>query len=283
MTNIWRFIAAGLWAVSAAAATPGLAAPAAEPWPRWAAHDDTSAATLDHRIWDEFLRSYTHRGADGIVRVAYGRVSASERDGLRQDLNRLAATPISAFTRQEQLAFWIDLYNELTVKFVLDHYPLTGIKQASFLSGLLSPTPWSRKLITIEGEPLSLDDIEHRILRPGWRDPRIHYALNCASLGCPNLQQVAFTAANADEPLDRAAREYVNDPRGVSFKDGGLVVSSIYVWYEADFGNSDAGVIAHLKRYAAPALAQVLSSATKIAAHRYDWSLNDDTSDRSSP
>jgi hypothetical protein len=251
------------------------AAPAAEPWPKWEAHDDTSSRTIDHAVWDQFLHDYTRAGADGIVRVAYGRVDSAGRAALTADLQRQAALPISTYSRDEQRAFWIDLYNELTVAFVLDHYPISGIKMASLLPGFLSATPWSRKLIEIEGEKLSLDDIEHRILRPGWRDPRIHYALNCASLGCPNLQPEAYTPANTEALLERGAHEYVNHPRGVSLADGKLTVSSIYVWYKADFGDSDAAVIAHFRRYAAPPLAEALAAVPRIADHRYDWSLND--------
>lgn len=253
-----------------------LAAPQAVPWPKWEVHNDTSTATIDHSVWDRFLKTYAHEAKDGIVRVAYGRVTPSDHAALEADLQRLAVLRISTYNREEQRAYWIDLYNELTVNFVLDHYPITGIKATSFLPGIFSETPWSRKLITIEDEQISLDDIEHRILRPGWHDPRIHYALNCASLGCPNLQPIAFTAANTDVLLDRGAREYVNSPRGVRIEDGKLIVSSIYVWYKADFGGTDAGVIAHLRRYASPALAQALTKVDHISEHHYDWSLNDD-------
>lgn len=253
-----------------------LAAPAAQPWPKWEAHDDAATATIEHVVWDHFLHAYAHKGNDGIVRVAYGQVTPADRDALANDLMRLAATGISGYSRKEQRAFWIDLYNEITVKFVLDHYPISGIKNTSFLPGFFGPTPWSRKLITVEGETLSLDDIEHRILRPGWRDPRLHYALNCASVGCPNLQPLAFTAANADELLEAAAREYINHPRGVSIDGGKLNVSSIYVWYKADFGGTDAAVIAHLRHYAAPELDRALAAIDRIAHDHYDWSLNDD-------
>lgn len=252
------------------------AAPDVVPWPKWEAYDNASTATIDHGIWDHFLKTYAHAGKDSIVRVAYDRVDAAEHAALDADLKRLAALPISTYNRNEQRAYWIDLYNELTVNFVLDHYPITGIKATSFLPGIFTETPWSRKLITIEGDRFSLDDIEHRILRPGWHDPRIHYALNCASLGCPNLQPMAFTAANTDELLDRGAREYVNSPRGVRVEDGKLIVSSIYVWYKADFGGTDAGVIAHLRRYASPELARALAKVDHISDHHYDWSLNDD-------
>ncbi|HTP84126.1 MAG TPA: DUF547 domain-containing protein [Alphaproteobacteria bacterium] len=259
-----------------------VAAPEAVPWAKWEAHNDASTAIIDHEVWDRFLNTYAHLGKDGIVRVAYGRVSAADHQALGADLARLAAITIRNYRRQEQLAFWIDLYNELTVNFVLDHYPVSGIKATSFLPGLFSETPWSRKLITIEGERLSLDDIEHRILRPGWHNPLVHYALNCASLGCPNLQPLAYTAANVDELLDRGAHEYVNHPRGVRIDDRKLVVSSIYVWYKADFGGNDEAVIAHLRRYAGPGLAQALSKIQRISSDHYDWSLNDDLLPKSS-
>jgi hypothetical protein len=250
------------------------AAPRAELWAKWEAHDNGSTARIDHGIWNRFLQIYVRVGSDGIARIPYGRVSASDRDALGADLSRLASLPVSAYNRREQFAFWIDLYNELTVKLVLDHYPVSSIKDIDISPGLFASGPWGKKLIAIEGEPLSLDDIEHRILRPIWRDPRIHYAVNCAALGCPNLQSVAFAAANTESLLDRAAREYVNSSRGVAIAGNRLIVSSIYIWYKPDFGNSDRGVIDHLRRYAGPELAAALAGIDRISGDRYDWGLN---------
>jgi hypothetical protein len=158
---------------------------------------------------------------------------------------------------------------------VLDHYPVDSIKDIDISPGFFSSGPWDKKLVTIEGQGLSLNDIEHRILRPVWQDPRIHYGVNCASMGCPNLQRKAFTAQNTDGLLDKAAREYVNHPRGVSMEDGDLVVSSIYDWFQEDFGGSEAGVIEHLMQYAEPGLKQKLQGFDDIDDDRYDWSLND--------
>jgi hypothetical protein len=251
------------------------AAPRAELWAKWQAHDDASEATIDHGAWDYFLRSYVRLGSDGIARIPYARVTASDRDRLGADLARLAGVPIGAYSRREQFAFWVDLYNELTVKLVLDHYPVSTIKNIAISPGLFSVGPWGRKLITVEREALSLDDIEHRVLRPIWRDPRVHYAVNCAALGCPNLQVSTFTAANTEALLDKAAREYVNHPRGATVSGGALKVSSIYTWYEADFGGTEAGVIEHLKRYARPGLASALAAIDHISGDSYDWALND--------
>lgn len=252
-----------------------LFAPRAELWNRWATHDPASTQRVDHGAWDRLLKAYVAPGADGVNRVAYGRVAAPDRAALDAYLAGLAATAVSGLTRAEQRAYWINLYNALTLRVVLAHYPVETIRDIDISPGLFADGPWDKKLIEIEGEAVSLNDIEHRVLRPIWKDPRIHYAVNCASIGCPDLQPTAFTAANAEALLDAAVRAYVNHPRGARVKDGRLVVSSIYVWFREDFGDSDAAVIAHLRRYADADLAAALQGATKIAGHEYDWRLND--------
>lgn len=250
------------------------AAPSAVAWERWRAHDETSRETIDHTAWTRFLQRYVVEGEDGIHRVRYGGVTAEHRGTLDAYIDRLASTPISRFRRVEQLAYWIDLYNALTIQVVLDHYPVSSIRDISLSPGLFSSGPWGRRLIEVEGEPISLDDIEHRILRPLWKDPRIHYAVNCASLGCPNLMREAFTAESVDRLLEAGVRAYVNHPRGVSLENGDLTVSSIYSWFAEDFGG-EAGVLAHLRRYAGPELAARLVRLDHIDDHSYDWALND--------
>jgi Protein of unknown function, DUF547 len=131
-----------------------------------------------------------------------------------------------------------------------------------------------RETAYIEGEQLSLDDIEHRILRPIWKDNRVHYAVNCASLGCPNLQPAAYTRDNTESLLEKGAREYVNHPRGVAIKNGKLVVSSIYVWFQEDFGGSTEGLMEHWKMYANEPLADALRTYSGGVSHEYDWRLN---------
>ena len=127
----------------------------------------------------------------------------------------------------------------------------------------------------IEGETLSLDDIEHRILRPIWQDPRIHYAVNCASIGCPNLSNEAFTAQNTDVLLTQGAIAYINHPRGVSINNDELTLSSIYKWFKEDFGTDDRAIIQHLQTYAKPALKAQLGELSDIEGYEYDWSLNE--------
>ncbi len=251
------------------------AAPTADRWPFWAESDATSTTKIDFGFWNLFLARYVQASPDGINRVGYGAVTQADRMALDKDLARLAALPIRRYARPQQMAYWINLYNALTVATVLAHYPVDSIRDISISPGLFTRGPWDRKLLSVEGQALSLNDIEHRILRPLWHDPRVHYAVNCASLGCPNLAHSAYEADRLDAMLDAAARAYVNHPRGAAVSGGKLTVSSIYRWYEADFGGSDAGVIEHLKRYADPPLGQLLNGVAGIADDRYDWRLND--------
>ena len=260
---------ASLWPPIAAAA------PKAELWPRWQAHDRASTIVIDHAVWRQILATHLRLGPDGVSRFAYGRLSPIEKAAVASYIDALAKAPMSRLSRPEQLALWINLYNALTVKIVLDHYPVKSIRDINISPGLFSIGPWGRKLIKIEGEDLSLDDIEHRILRPIGRDPRIHYAVNCASIGCPNLAAEPYTGVSVDRLLSEGARAYVNHARGARVDGGRLVVSSIYVWFKEDFGGDDAGVIEHLRRYAAPALAEQLANAARIADDAYDWTLND--------
>jgi hypothetical protein len=268
-------IAIVVLATTGIASFQALFAPSADLWERWQAHDPASTATIDHSPWDRLLAAYVVRGRDGIARFAYGRVTEADRATLDAYIGGLAATPISRYARPQQRAYWINLYNALTVQVVLDHYPVASIMDIDISPGLFAKGPWDRKLLEIEGEPVSLNDIEHRILRPIWKDPRLHYALNCASLGCPDLMQKAYTAALAETLLDIAAHAYVNHPRGVRIDGDRLTVSSIYAWFQEDFGGSDKTIIAHLERYAAPPLAAKLAAFDTIADHDYDWSLND--------
>jgi hypothetical protein len=257
-----------------AASFEALFAPGKSLWSRWTAHDDGARCGIDHGAWEELLGRYLSEDAAGIARIAYRRVGAADRALLRRYIDGLAAVAISRCRRAEQLAYWINLYNALTVDLVLAHYPVRKITEIDISPGLFAHGPWDRALATVEGEAVTLNDIEHRILRPIWNDPRIHYAVNCASLGCPNLQSTPFAAARIEAMLDAAAHAYVNHPRGVRIEREGLVLSKIYDWFQEDFGGSEPGVIAHLKRYAGAALADKLA-ASPIARYEYNWSLND--------
>ena len=158
-------------------------APKAELWLRWQNHQAASTATIDHQAWDELVKRYIKAGRGGVNFFRYGAVATGDKQNLNTCITTLEKTPISQHNRQEQPAYWINLYNGLTVKVVLDHYPVKSILDIDISPGFLEDGPWGNPLITVEGQSLSLNDIEHRILRPIWRDGRIHYAVNCASIG----------------------------------------------------------------------------------------------------
>lgn len=253
-----------------------LFAPRARLWERWTAQDARSTLAVDHAAWDGFLRRYRRAGADGVARLAYGAVTPADRQALEGYLGVLVGTPVDRLSRPEQYAYWVNLYNALTVRTVLSAYPVASIRDINLSGGLLVRGPWDVRLATVAGEGITLNDIEHRILRPIWRDPRTHYVLNCASIGCPDIPAAALTAANAEAALDAGARAYVNHPRGVGvLADGsGLRLSSIYNWFAEDFGG-EAGVVPHLLRHAAPPLAEAIGRNPRIAGYAYDWALND--------
>jgi hypothetical protein len=240
---------------------------------RFSGYHAQSTQTVDHGEWKKLLAAYVAAGPDRVNRVDYRRFQAQDHARLRRYLASLQAVAVSSLSRPEQFAFWVNLYNAATVDIVLAHYPVASIRDIG--SGLFARGPWGRKIATVEGVALSLDDIEHNILRPIWRDPRIHYAVNCASIGCPNLASVPYVAARLEAMLNAAARDYVNHPRGLSVGGGSVRASQIYDWYAADFGGSDAGVLRHVRRYAGAALAQSLSGISRIERYDYDWRLND--------
>jgi len=251
-------------------------APAAKLWPYWQKYDPNSSTVIDHTEWDRILHRYVTTDApSGINRFHYSSVSAADRLALKSYLRKMQDVKVTTLNRSEQEAYWINLYNALTVDIVLDHYPVKSIRDIDISPGFFSNGPWDAKLLKIEDRKVSLNDIEHRILRPIWQDNRIHYAVNCASLGCPNLQPTPYTAENIDKMLDKAARDFINSPRGVSFTDGKIVVSSIYFWFKADFGGSEKGILHHLRKYLSPKNLEKLNSRSRRMTHQYNWALNE--------
>ncbi len=264
-----------------ASAVSAAGAPQAELWPRWEAHDSTSTTKIDHSQWGAFLDTYLitdHHS--GVNLVPYGEVSAGDRAALQHYVAQLEGVSVSELNRDEQMAYWLNLYNAVTVELILEHYPVDSIRDINISGRAFNRHPWDAALVTVEGEDISLNDIEHRIIRPIWQDPRIHYAVNCASMGCPNLHPQPFTRENYRSVFDSAAREYINHPRGARFDGNRLRMSSIFNWYQEDFGDNIEGVVTHLKRYADDDLAAQLwryaeNGYRPRARDDYDWALNE--------
>ncbi|PLX87245.1 MAG: Ser/Thr protein kinase [Desulfuromonas sp.] len=252
------------------------AAPEPNLWPRWQAFDANSTVMVDHSAWADFLGRYlVTEHPSGVNRMRYAAVTSEGKKALDGYLDRLQGTAVSTLNRQEQKAYWINLYNALTVRAILDHYPVKSIRDIDISPGWFSSGPWDARLLTIEGVQLSLNDIEHRILRPIWQDNRVHYAVNCASLGCPNLRAQPFTADNLEEILNQAARDYVNHPRGMRVEGDKAILSSIYDWFQVDFGGNEEGVRQHLLKYAGSDRAEYLKPGKVHFSYDYDWALNE--------
>lgn len=235
--------------------------------PAFARRDTASVATIDHRAWTVFLDAYLVETPDGVNRVRYGAVTPADTENLDQYINSLAAISPAAYAPDVQLAYWINLYNAATIRLILTHYPLSSIQDID--------DPWDQPVATVDGRALTLNDIEHGIIRPVFQDNRIHYAVNCASIGCPNLAPQAFTGARLDTMLDAAARAYISHPRGVRTKGRKAVLSKIFGWYQEDFGDNRTEVLAHLRQYADDDAAAALAAVRRITGYNYDWSLND--------
>lgn len=241
----------------------------------WAVRDDANPATIDHGAWQQVLDAYLRPAhPSGINRFDYRglQIDADRSAGLAAYLQGLEAIDPRRYSGAEQKAYWINFYNALTVQLVANAFPVDSIRDMG--DDWIIPGPWNDVHANVAGQALTLNDIEHEILRPIWQDNRIHYAVNCASFGCPNLAPQAYTSANTERLLEDGARAYVNHPRGVMLKNGDLTLSSIYDWYQEDFGHSEAGVLEHVAEYAEPKLAAQLRAFEGDIDYAYDWSLN---------
>ncbi len=235
-------------------------------------------ADCDHSAWDSLLARHLRPPHSGPSRLAYAAFSAADRALLAGYLGALQRRGVAGLNRAGQFAFWLNLYNAQTVAVVLEHYPVGSIRDISLGGGVrasLLGGPWQKRLMRVDGIRLCLDEIENAILRRLFRDPRLHYALNCASIGCPSLMPRAFTAEGLEATLQTAARDFIASPRGVAFGPRGPVVSQIFEWYARDFGGTDRMLLQHLACHAEEPLRSQLLDAKKIAGYQYDWGLND--------
>jgi hypothetical protein len=254
------------------------AAPQAELIPFWNESNEANAAKIDHSAWQATLNGYLIANHSSAVnRFDYKKLKANAVDKKKLDhyLSSMQNLDPRAYSKAEQKAYWINLYNALTIQVVVNAYPVKSITKIYKGWSVFGFGPWDDVHAKVVEKELTLNNIEHGILRPIWQDNRIHYAVNCASYGCPNLSLKAYTATNMEALLEKAARDYVNHPRGVELMDEDyLVVSSIYHWYKVDFGNTDDNLIKHLQKYAKPDLAKSLRGFNGSIDHEYDWKLN---------
>ena len=240
---------------------------------------------FSHKNWDDLLTRFVNLSADGTAsRVDYEGFAKS-RPKLAAYLDDLASVSKVDFDRwsvAEQLAFLINAYNAWTVELILEHYPgIESIRGIGFLPG----TAWRLRIVELFGREISLDNLEHDMIR-GWdrfHEPRIHFAVNCAAVGCPALSDRAYSGATLNDQLDRNVRQFLKDRSRNYAIRGDLYVSPIFRWYREDFQNGWGGyesLSAFLAEYGeALGLSDVqraalMSGRIRIRFSRYDWSLN---------
>lgn len=234
----------------------------------------TGAGSPAGAFYARFLERYlVTETTDRIHRLRYGAVTAADRAALEAWVEREAQRGPRGLPRAEQFAYWANLYNALTVVRVLKAYPVSSIldlKRWPWSFG-----PWDEDLITVQGTTLSLNALEHRILRPLFDEPRVHFALNCASLGCPNLLPQPFTGEHLETDLQAALEAYLAHPRGIALEGGTLTLSSLFDWYRDDFPPGQEAFLAYLASAAPETLKPSLRAYDGPIAFRYDWALND--------
>lgn len=242
----------------------------------WAQNSPSSFMVVDHSDWAHILRRYTHRDQQGINRFAYGSVTQADQALLRNYLTEMASVPYTSLSRSEQLAFWINLFNARMVLTILEHFPVNSAREIMAGSfNLLDPGPWNDSTVIVNGRPLTLEQILNGVVRPIWRDPRIHYALSYGAVGSPNLAPLPYTGARLESDLNAAAREFINHPRAVIFTHReSMILSRMYIWYLEDFGGSVETLVHHLQTYAEPPLRNRLEGRTIAYDYEFDWTLN---------
>jgi hypothetical protein len=214
-------------------------------------------AQPSHDAWNTLLQKYVTTSG----KVNYKMLKA-DQTALNAYLNTLAAeTPQSTWSRAEKMAYWINAYNAFTVKLIIDHYPLTKI------TNLDGGKPWDVKRIDLGGKKYSLNQIENEIIRPQFKDARIHFALNCAAKSCPPLYNRAFTAANLEKALTERTRRFLADPNANTLGVERVSVSKIFEWYAADFGKLPE----FLSKYSNVAV----QGNAAVDYREYDWRLNE--------
>ncbi|MBT8184218.1 MAG: DUF547 domain-containing protein [Eudoraea sp.] len=213
--------------------------------------------SLDHSIWNNLLTKYVTPNGN----VDYKKFK-NEAKVLDNYLEILAKnSPEASWDKNERLAYYINLYNAATVKLILDNYPVKSIKDLK--------SPWDRKWVRSGSETLSLGQIEHKILRK-MKEPRIHFAINCASFSCPKLLNEAFVPSRLETQLQQATIDFINDPKRNIISEDRLQLSNIFKWYRKDFTDNIS-----LEEYINTFTDKSIATDAKIEFLKYNWSLND--------
>ena len=213
--------------------------------------------TFNHNSWNDLLQKYV--SSRGNVNYKDFKTDETKLDDYLVLLSK--NKPSSSSSKNEKLAYWINAYNAFTIKLILDNYPIKSIKDIK--------KPWDKEFITIDGESISLSHIEHEILRK-MNEPRIHFAIVCASVSCPKLQNTAFKSSTIETQLTTASKEFLADPSRNNIAQNRIEISKIFSWFSSDF-KQNGSLIDFLNKYSEIAISQKASKSYKD----YNWNLNE--------
>lgn len=214
----------------------------------------TLIAQPSYKNYDAFLKKYVNKSGN----VSYKKIKKSELESVVKEFQ--AATPQKTWSKNEQLAYWLNAYNLFTIKLITDKYPVRKI------TDLDNGKPWDVKRIELAGQKYSLNQIENDIIRPTFKDARIHFAINCAAASCPPLLNTAFTASNVQTLLEQRTKFFVTS-KSNTLAENKVKISKIFDWYKADFGD----VLVFLNKYSTVKIAKNAS----VEYVDYDWNLNE--------
>jgi len=215
-----------------------------------------NAQQFDHSTWDAVLNKYVSTKGE----VNYKAIK-NDPTKLNSYLDQLSsAKPNKTWTKEETLAFYINAYNAFTVKLIIDNYPTKSIKDIK--------QPWDKKFISIDGKTLSLNNIEHDILRK-LDEPRIHFAINCASISCPKLLNKAFTSSDLDQQLEMVTKAFINSSEN-TITENKIEISKLFTWFKGDF-TTNGTVVDYFNKYSDI----TIHKKAKIKFKDYNWNLNE--------
>lgn len=229
--------------------------------------DKKGGPPVDHSLWNQLVKDVVSAGGW----VDYEKLQ-TESSRLDRYIQSLAGVPYDELGRDEKLALLINAYNAFTIRLILDYYPIKSIKD------IPSNKRWKHRRWRVGSQVWSLDDIEHQQIRPHFAEPRIHFALVCAAIGCPPLRTEAFTAGRLEKQLEDQAQYAHTEPRWMRFDPAGNIIhlTRLYNWYAGDFKSASETVIGFAARYV-PALQEAMDKGLKprVKWLDYDWTLND--------
>lgn len=227
----------------------------------------SSASPIQHDRWNVLVKK--HVKDDGFVDYQ-GFIRDSVELNLYLDQLSAVHPDSKSWSRNEQMAYWINAYNAFTIKLIMQNYPVASIKDVKKGIAFVNSV-WDIKFIKIQSYTYDLNNIEHNILRPVFKDARVHAAINCASYSCPRLRREAYTPEKLDSQLEDAMKKFLADPLRNKISPEKAEISEIFKWFKGDFDRDAGSLIAYINKFSE----QKISDKTELKYLSYNWSLNE--------